>query len=178
MAENDQQQAGAVAEGTTNNQGKFALQRLYIKDSSFESPNSPACFKQAYNPKVDFGISTKNIQIDAENNLYEVALKLTAEVKQDDKTVFLVEVEQAGIFEIAGFDDKDRMSMVMNVTCPTILFPYGREAIDALVIKGSFPALMLAPISFEAVFAQAQQQRAQQADAQQNAPAPVATDSH
>lgn len=164
MAENDQEQAVTAAVNTNAN--KFALQRLYIKDASFESPNSPDCFKAAYNPKVEFGISTKHQVLDADNNIYEVALKLTAEVTQEDNVAFLVEVEQAGIFEIAGFDDKEQMSMVLAVTCPTILFPYGREAVDALVTKGSFPPLMLAPISFESVYAQAQQQRAAQAETQ------------
>lgn len=160
MAENDQVKVDAGAVSTNSSDNKFGLQRLYIKDSSFESPNSPECFTVAYNPKVEFGISTKNKVLDAEKNLYEVCLKLTAEVKQEEKVMFLVEVEQAGIFEIAGFNEQEQLNLVINVTCPTILFPYGREAIDALVIKGSFPALMLAPISFEAIYAQAQQRRA------------------
>ena len=87
-----------------------------------------------------------------------MVLRLTADVKQEDKTVFLVEVQQAGIFEIAGIEG-EQLEQVLSITCPSVLFPYGREAVDALVIKGSFPALMLAPINFEAVYAQAKAQQ-------------------
>lgn len=160
MAENDQEQTSAIAAGTNPAGAQFGVQRVYIKDSSFEAPNSPECFREAYSPKIDFSITSKNQVVDEEKGVYEVVLKLTADVKQDDKSVFLAEVHQAGIFEIKGIDDAETLARVLSVTCPTILFPYGREAIDSLIIKGSFPALMLAPVSFEAIYAQAQQQRA------------------
>jgi preprotein translocase subunit SecB len=111
---------------------------------------------------VNFSINSRSKKIDEE--LYEVVLRLTADLKQDDKTVFLVEVQQAGIFEVTGLDG-ERLEQVLAITCPSILFPYGREAIDALAIKGSFPALMLAPINFEAVYMQAKRNQAQQAQA-------------
>ena len=91
-------------------------------------------------------------------------LRLTADVKQDEKTVFLVEVQQAGIFEVSGLEG-ERLEQVLTITCPTVLFPYGREAVDALVTKGSFPALMLAPINFEAVYMQAKKNQAEKAAA-------------
>jgi preprotein translocase subunit SecB len=158
-----------MAENTTatppaQTEPRFGVQRIYIKDTSFESPDTPECFRRAYNPKVGFSINTRSRKI--EGDVYEVVLRLTADVKQDEKTVFLVEVQQAGIFEVGGLEG-ERLEQVLTVTCPSILFPYGREAIDALVIKGSFPALMLAPINFEAVYMQAKRQQA----AEQQVPA-------
>lgn len=144
------------------NEPRFGVQRLYVKDASFEAPDTPECFRRQYSPNVNFNINTKSRRIDGD--MFEVVLRLTADVKQDDKTVFLAEVQQAGIFEIGGMDG-ERLEQVLTITCPTILFPYGREAIDALVIKGSFPALMLAPINFEALYVQAKQQQAAQGQA-------------
>ena len=143
---------------------RFGVQRIYIKDLSFESPDSPESFRRPYTPSVNFNLNTRSRQLEAE--VFEVVLRLTAEVKQDEKTVFLVEVQQAGIFEVAGIEG-DQLEQVLATTCPGILFPYGREAVDSLVIKASFPALMLAPINFEAIYQQAKQQQA----AQQQVPA-------
>ncbi|HTQ99600.1 MAG TPA: protein-export chaperone SecB, partial [Candidatus Acidoferrum sp.] len=138
----------------------FSVQRIYVKDSSFEAPDTPESFRREYRPAVGFNLTNRSRRL--EGDLYEVVLRLTADVKQDDKTVFLVEVQQAGIFEIGGIEG-EQLEQVVAITCPNILFPYAREAIDALVIKGSFPALLLAPINFEAVYFQAKQQQAQQA---------------
>lgn len=161
MAENDQQNPQAAAAGTAP-ATRFAVQRIYIRDASFEAPDTPEAFRRAYAPQVNFSINSRSKKV--EGDIYEVVLRLTADIKQDDKTVFLVEVQQAGIFEIAGLDG-ERMEQVLNVTCPSILFPYGREAVDALVTKGSFPALMLAPINFEAVYLQARRSQVEKAAA-------------
>jgi preprotein translocase subunit SecB len=155
MAENDQQ---PVPTGTADT--RFGVQRIYLKDASLEAPDSPESFRRAYNPQVNFSINSRSKKV--EGNTYEVVLRLTADVKQDDKTVFLVEVQQAGIFEVAGLEG-DRLEQVLTITCPTVLFPYGREAVDALVIKASFPPLMLAPINFEAVYLQAKKKQAETA---------------
>jgi preprotein translocase subunit SecB len=154
-----------MAENTTaaaqpaSNEPRFGVQRIYLKDISFESPDTPECFRRPYAPSVNFNLNTRSRKLEAE--IFEVVLRLTAEVKQDEKTVFLVEVQQAGIFEIAGIEG-EQLEQVLAIACPGILFPYGREAVDSLVIKGSFPALMLAPINFEAVYHQAKQQQAAQ----------------
>ena len=157
MAENDTQ---ATTTATTDDASsvRFGVQRVYIKDASFEAPDTPESFRKAYTPAVNFSINSRSKKI--EDNIYEVVLRLTADVKQDDKTVFLVEVQQAGIFEVGGLEG-ERLEQVLTITCPSMLFPYGREAVDALVIKGSFPALMLAPINFEAVYAQAKRNQAE-----------------
>jgi preprotein translocase subunit SecB len=133
MAENDQTPDQQPATQTKAPETRFGVQRIYLKDASFEAP--------------DF---------------YEVVLRLTADVKQDNKTLFLVEVQQAGIFEVGGLEG-ERLEQVLTITCPTVLFPYGREAVDALVTKGSFPALMLAPVNFEAVYVQAKRKQAENA---------------
>lgn len=156
MAENDQVPATGAPET------RFGVQRIYLKDASLEAPDSPEAFRRQYNPQVNFSINSRSKKI--EGNMYEVVLRLTADVKQENKTMFLVEVQQAGIFEVAGLEG-ERLEQVLTITCPTVLFPYGREAVDALVIKASFPALMLAPINFEAVYLQAKKGQAEKAAA-------------
>jgi len=157
MAENDAPQNPAGQPAADQSGQRFGVQRVYIKDSSFEAPDTPAVFRTQYNPKVNFSINNKSSKID--EGLYEVVLRLTADVKQDEKTVFLVEVHQAGIFEIRGFEG-EQLEQVLTIACPNLFFPYGREAIDALVTHGSFPALLLAPINFEGIYQQAKQQQA------------------
>ncbi|MDG2176796.1 MAG: protein-export chaperone SecB [Gammaproteobacteria bacterium] len=160
MAENDQEQNLAAQPAEDQSGQRFGVQRVYVKDVSFEAPDTPNVFRQQYTPQVNFSINNRSSKID--EGVYEVVLRLTADVKQEDKTVFLVEVQQAGIFEINGIEG-EQLEQVLTITCPNILFPYGREAIDALVTRGSFPALLLAPINFETIYAQAKQQQAQQA---------------
>ena len=159
MAENDQlpsdQSATPGAPGT-----RFGVQRIYLKDASLEAPDSPEAFRRPYSPQVNFSINSRSKKVDG--GVYEVVLRLTADVKQDNKTIFLVEVQQAGIFEVAGLEG-DRLEQVLTITCPTVLFPYGREAVDSLVTKASFPPLMLAPINFEAVYMQAKKSQAEKA---------------
>jgi len=142
---------------------RFSVQKIFVKDSSYEAPGSPESFRQPYSPKVDLSINTKSRKI--EDNVYEVILRLTTDVKQDDKQLFLAEVQQGGVFLIQGLEG-DRLNQVINISCPNVLFPYGREAIDSLIIKGGFPALMLAPMNFESLYMQAKEaQGKQQAEA-------------
>jgi preprotein translocase subunit SecB len=158
--ENDIQATQPPADQADGQQVRFSVQRIYIKDASFEAPDTPDSFRRAYAPQINFSINSRSKKLD--EGMHEVVLRLTADVKQDSKTVFLVEVQQAGIFELAGLEG-ERLEQVLSITCPSMLFPYGREAVDALVIKGSFPALMLAPINFEAVYAQAKRNQAERA---------------
>ena len=138
-------------------QQQFAIQKLYIKDVSFESPNSPAMFTKEWQPEVNLDMNTNSQTLS--EGVYSVVLSLTATVKNSEQTAFLVEVQQAGIFTINGFADKD-MGHMLGSFCPNILFPYAREAISDLVTKGGFPPLLLAPVNFDALYAQhlAQQQ--------------------
>jgi preprotein translocase subunit SecB len=174
MAENEENnQAAAGTEQPTGPQ--FALQRIYLKDSSFESPRSPAVFQTQWTPKINFDIKTRSDKV--QDGVYEVVLVLTVEAQLDEQPAFLVEVHQAGIFTAKDFEDV-QLEQLLAVMCPNILFPYAREAIDTLVVKGSFPALMLSPINFDALYAQQKEAAAQQAangSAAEEAPAPEAT---
>ena len=138
---------------TTEESGPvFAIQRIYLKDLSFETPMGPSVFQKQWQPKVNQDLNTKNTKL--ENDLYEVALRLTLTVTDGEDTIYILEVKQAGIFAIKGLDPK-QITHVINTTCPNILFPYAREAVDSVLSKGSFPALMLQPINFDALFASA-----------------------
>lgn len=160
MAEDDNNpQPAAAAEGAAQAQGpQFGVQRLYLKDSSFESPRSPSVFQSQWSPKINFDLKTRSNKI--QDGVYEVVLVVTAEALTDDsEAAFLIEVHQAGIFTVKDFDDAETERILATV-CPNILFPYARETIDSLVVKGSFPALMLSPLNFDALYEQNKQQKA------------------
>ncbi|CAH1042643.1 protein-export chaperone SecB [Halomonas sp. TD01] len=161
MAEdNNTPQAGAT-EGEKP-QLKFSLQRIYVKDISFEAPNSPSVFKQAFKPKVNLDLNTTSQKI--ADDQYEVVVKVTAQVNDSETgtTSFLAEVEQAGLFRISGIEGA-QLEQTLGAFCPNLLFPYARECVDNLVNRGGFPPLMLAPVNFEAMYAQRKQREAQEA---------------
>lgn len=166
MADNDQPtspdtaQNGAAADEQQPVAPQFALQRLYLKDASFESPRSPLVFQSEWQPKINFDIKTKSEKV--QEGVYEVVLVLTVEAQLEEKPAFVVEVQQAGVFTAANFGD-EQLEQLLATVCPNILFPYAREVVDNLVVKGSFPALMLSPINFDALYAQQKQAQAEQA---------------
>ncbi len=145
-------------------QGQFALQRIYVKDLSFEAPNAPKTFLAPWQPEVNVELTTAANRLEDGKN-YEVVLSLTVTVKNDNATAFLVEVKQAGIFLIDGVPD-GQMSQLLGAYCPNLLFPYARETVSDVVTRGSFPQLLLAPVNFDAVFAEAQRKRTEQAEAE------------
>ena len=153
-------------------QPQFQMQRIYTKDISFESPATPDVFRKQWQPKVNVDLNTKSEGIDEEGN-FEVVLSVTVTTKVEEETAFLVEVQQAGIFSIKGFEGED-LRRVLGTAAPNILFPYAREAIDTLCVKGGFPPVMLAPVNFDALYqqalAQAQAQAQQQAGGEAEAP--------
>ncbi|MGL4317255.1 MAG: protein-export chaperone SecB [Pseudomonas sp.] len=140
------EQANNGAEGP-----QFSLQRIYVKDLSFEAPKSPEIFRQEWTPTVALDLNTRQRQLDGDFS--EVVLTLSVTVKNGEEIAFIAEVQQAGIFLIKGLDAAS-MSHTLGAFCPNILFPYAREALDSLVTRGSFPALMLAPVNFDALYAQ------------------------
>lgn len=142
-----------------NQGGQFGLERLFVKDLSFEVPSSKV-FLGEWKPEMDVQLNTETVRLDETH--YEVAVTVTVTAKNAGATAFVAEVKQAGIFLIAGVPD-EQLTQLVGAYCPNILFPYVREAISDLVNRGSFPQLLLAPVNFDALFAQAQQQRAQQA---------------
>ena len=144
----DQATTGAAPEA----QGpQFSLQRIYVRDLSFEAPKSPEIFRQEWTPSVELDLNTR--QKPLEGDFHEVVLTLSVTVKTAGEVAFIAEVQQAGIFLISGLDAA-AMSHTLGAFCPNILFPYAREALDNLVTRGSFPALMLAPVNFDALYAQ------------------------
>ncbi len=156
MSDSKKTQDTAPAE-TSGQEAQFNLQRIYCKDISFETPNSPSMFLGEWKPQMEMQFNNEMQEL-GENN-YEVVLTLTVTVKSNDKTAFLVEVHQAGIFNIIGVPE-EQMNPVLGITCPNILFPYAREVVSDLVNRGSFPQLLLAPVNFEALYAQQAQQQA------------------
>ncbi|MDQ8036810.1 MAG: protein-export chaperone SecB [Pedobacter sp.] len=140
-------------------QGQFALQRIYVKDLSFEAPNAPKTFLAPWQPEVNVELSTAASKLEDGKN-FEVVLSLTVTVKNDNATAFLVEVKQAGIFLIDGVPDA-QIGQLLGAYCPNLLFPYARETVSDVVTRGSFPQLLLAPVNFDAVFAEAQRKRAE-----------------
>ena len=136
---------------------QFAIQRVYLKDLSFETPQGAAAFQKQWKPKINQDLNTKTNKID--EGIFEVSLRVTITMADGEDTIYLVEAEQAGLFTIKGFTD-EQIPQVLNTTCPSILFPYLRETLDNVITKGSFPALMLPPINFDALFASAVQQAA------------------
>jgi preprotein translocase subunit SecB len=135
----------------------FNIQRIYVRDISFEAPHAPSIFTEEWKPEVSMDIDTKSNKLS--DDAYEVVLSITVTAKLGDKTAFLTEVQQAGIFAIANFPEP-ALAHCIGATCPNILFPYAREAIASLVNRGSYPVLNLAPVNFEAMFAQYMQKKA------------------
>lgn len=132
-------------------QPSFAVQKIYVKDISFETPNSPQIFQKQWQPAVNMDLENTMRKLD--ENFYEVVLSITVTVSFENETVYLVEVLQAGVFQLMNIPDEilDRM---LNTMCPNILFPFAREVISDLVTKGGFPQLLIAPVNFDALYEQ------------------------
>lgn len=157
MAEENQNQQAA--------EQQFVIQKIFLKDVSFESPNAPAVFSDdagTWQPEINVQINSANQSVG--QDLYEVVLTITVTAKQNKKTAFLVEVKQAGLFTVSGFPEENIAGM-LGAYCPETLFPFAREAVSSLVTNGGFPPLLLAPVNFNALFTQhMQQQQAATAD--------------
>ena len=138
---------------------QFAIEKIYVKDLSLENPGAPASFQMTEAPQVEIGLRTRGEQI--QNDLYECVLTLTVTAKIGDKTVFLIEAAQAGVFAIRGVTP-EQLQPVLAVHCPGVLFPFARETVSDATMRAGFPPVLLAPVNFEALFQQ------QQAAAQQN----------
>lgn len=153
-------------EAAVNNHAgpEFNIQRIFTKDVSFETPNSPAIFQKEWTPEVKLDLDTRSNKL-AEDT-FEVVLSLTVTAQLGEEVAFLAEVQQAGIFSIAGLDD-GQMAHSIGSYCPNILFPYAREVISSLVSRGTFPQLNLAPVNFDALFSQYVQSRQENAQGEQ-----------
>ena len=146
---NDKEQNGS---GATEGGPQIGLQKVYLKDASFESPNSPAIFTGEWKPAITLNLSTRTT--DLGNDSMEVILEITVEAKQNETVAFLAELQQAGIFALRGFDAAG-LERMLTTYCPAQLYPYAREAVADMVGKGGFPQLHLQPVNCEAMVAQA-----------------------
>lgn len=158
-------------DGIDANRVTIALQRVYVKDSSFEAPNSPEIFTGEWTPTVQLNISTATK--DLGNGAYEAVLSVTVDAKQGEKSAFLIEVQQAGVFVLQGLEAGDLQRALM-VFCPQQLYPFAREIVSDLSSKGGFPALQLQPVNFDALATQAMRQQQEAAQAQAGGPSPDA----
>ena len=159
MSENETE---AVNNTGTQVENTFEIRKIYLKDSSVESPHAPQIFLTEGNqPEISIDATIKSAKLE-QGDYYEVVLGLTVTSKIGEQTAFLVEVHQAGVFQIAGVANED-MPLALEIACPNILLPFAREAIADLVAKAGFPQLLLSPINFEALYSQ---KHAQQDDAQ------------
>ncbi|MCX4192397.1 protein-export chaperone SecB [Methylophaga sp. OBS1] len=149
----------ATATGEEQQKPRFVIQKIYTKDVSFESPNSPDIFRDEWRPKLDLQLGNDYKRIDDDN--HEVILTVMVTAKVDDKVAFLVEVKQAGIFTLTGYSNEE-MGPLLGSYCPNTLFPFVREVVSDLVTKGGFPQLVLAPVNFDAMYLH-NKERAQQA---------------
>lgn len=132
----------------------FEIQKIFQKDISFEAPNSPQIFTQEWKPDTNVQITTEAKTL--EKNVREVVLNITVTTKSGDKTAYLVEIQQAGIFTMKGFEEQ-QLGHLLGSYCPNILFPFARELVAELIAKGGFPHLLLAPVNFDVLYAQHQQ---------------------
>lgn len=133
--------------------GQILLERLYLKDASFESPRSPVTFTEPWKPEFHLDINTRTTGLGQDR--FEVVLSATLRANgEGGKAAYIAEIQQAGVFQVAGLPDFER-NRVLGTLCPGTLFPYVRETVDNLVVKGGFPAVHLAPVNFEALYAEA-----------------------
>ena len=129
----------------------FAIEKIYVKDLSFEIPNAPMIFLERETPEINLHLGGKNQTI--EESLYEVLLTVTVTAKIKDKIMFLVEVQQAGIFRIQNLSNEE-IDPVLGIGCPNILFPYLREVVSDVVTRAGFPPVILSPVNFEGIYQQ------------------------
>ena len=144
-----------------DNRPEFVIQSVYVKDVSFESPSTPAIFKEQWHPDLNLQLQASTNLL--EENVHEVSLAVTVTVKSNEKIAFIAEVKQAGIFTVKNFPT-DQLHAILGSVCPGILYPYSRERIANLVTGGGFPQLALAPLDFDALYHQQMAQQKQSAD--------------
>ncbi|MBU0689252.1 MAG: protein-export chaperone SecB [Gammaproteobacteria bacterium] len=141
----------------------FNIEKLYVKDMSLEIPNAPAIFLQRENPQIDLQLQTKAGQLEEGVYEVEVTVTVTAKVAEKEQTMFLIEAKQAGIFQVRNMPAEE-MEGILAVMCPNILYPYLREVVSDVAVRGGFAPVLLNPINFEAIYQQQKQQAQAQAE--------------
>lgn len=148
----------ATAGNGTSQGAQLSVHKIYVKDSSFEAPSAPAIFQDQGQPQISLNLSQKVANF--AENMFEVVLTVTVTCKLADKTAYLAEVQQAGVFGLAGFDNPNREA-VLSTYCPNVLFPYARQAVSDLIQNGGFPPFLMQPINFEQLYAEQVRRRAE-----------------
>jgi len=158
------EQALNGADASNENTGpQFTVEKIYIKDVSFEAPGTPQVFNEAGQPQLSMNLNQRVQKLN--DNAFEVVLGVTLTCKlADDKTAYLAEVQQAGVFGLAGFDDAT-LDAMLGTHCPNMLYPYARQTVSDLIQAGGFPPFLLQPINFEALYAEGLRQRVAQGGA-------------
>ena len=154
---------------------QLLLQKIYVKDLSFESPKAPAVFTTNASPQTQISIRTGSQSVAP--STFEVTLTLTVEAKEQDATIFLVEIAQAGIIYVEGYNAEEQ-GVLIGTFCPNTLYPFAREAIADVIGRGGFPQFLLQPINFDGLYAQAVQERAKRGDGQPAGTVPSAGETH
>jgi preprotein translocase subunit SecB len=156
------EQTAPQADGADANaaQPQFTVEKIYLKDVSFEAPNAPQIFNEQGQPQLNMNLNQKVARL--ADGVYEVVLGVTLTCMMGEKTVYLSEVQQAGIFSLIGFDERT-LDMMLGTYCPNVLFPYARQSISELISHGGFPPFYLQPINFEGLYAEGLRRRAEQA---------------
>jgi len=150
----------------TDNGKRLSIAKIYLKDLSFESPMSPEVFKpDSWSPKTNLNLRSSHQHVDGD--VHEVTLTITVDAKDGDKTIFLVEIQQAGLFEMAGYSEEE-LSAIVGSFCPSVLFTYARETIAGVIQKGGFPEFILQPINFDALYSESQRQAAEAASGEKH----------
>lgn len=159
MAEQDTQNGAAAATPEAPQGPMFTVEKIYLKDVSFEAPGAPQVFSEEGQPNLQMNLSQKVQRLG--ERAYEVVLGVTLTCTIGDKTAYLCEVQQAGVFGLAGFDDQ-RLDAMLGTHCPNTLYPYARQVISDLIQGGGFPPFVLQPLNFDQLYAEGLRQRAQQ----------------
>lgn len=160
MANEDTNNPGANGNGGAEAGPQLSVQKIYIKDSSFEAPGAPHIFQEQGQSRVELNLGQKATQLAP--NVYEIVLTVTVTCKVGEKTAYLAEVQQAGIFGCVGFDPQ-QLDMVIGTYCPHVVFPYARQTISSMIEQGGFPSFLMQPINFEQIYADNLRRRQQQA---------------
>lgn len=159
MADNE---TAAASNGDEAAGPQVGVQKIYVRDGSVEVPNGPRIFTQELQPELNVDLNSRAQQVEGDN--FEVTLTVTLTAKQDEQTAYIVEVQQAGVFQVHGFADAQR-GHVLGAYCPSVLFPYVRESVSDLVQRAGFPPFLLQPVNFDALY-QEQVRRARQQQAE------------
>jgi preprotein translocase subunit SecB len=160
MANEENPIAGTNGNAPAETGPQLTVQKVYIKDASFEAPAAPHIFQEQGQSRVELNLGQKAQQLAP--NVYEIVLTVTVTCKIGEKTAYLAEVQQAGIFGLSGFDP-NQLDMVIGTYCPHVVFPYARQTISNLIEQGGFPAFLMQPINFEQIYADNLKRRQQQA---------------